>query len=314
MPTIDQVPTGQNQKEATINALFEAAGVAASFGIRRSQTANLNLGLYGGICNVDGVNASIAANTYALIDATNPNYVFLQRSGTGTISIGVNNTGHPPGSIPLYEIVTASGQISSVSDRRRFPTLGGTLSKAVTSADVTLTNAEAAAPRIITTGTLTGNRALILPAIGGPWQIENTCAGPHTLTVKTAAGTGVVVAPGARAVVYADGTNIVRGDTDPRLQDIAYSASITPNASAGDVIDVGTLTGNLTINAPTSVARGRVLTFMFEQDGTGGRTITWDAAFKKAADGAGTAGQKAATQFVYDGAHWLQLGGAIAWT
>jgi hypothetical protein len=46
---------------------------------------------------------------------------------------------------------------------------------------------------------------------------------------------------------------------------------------------------------------------------TGGRTITWNAAFKKAADGAGTANQKGATSFVYDGTNWVQVGGVGGW-
>lgn len=44
-----------------------------------------------------------------------------------------------------------------------------------------------------------------------------------------------------------------------------------------------------------------------------GRAITWNAAFKKAADGAGTASQRGATRFIYDGTNWLQTGGALVW-
>lgn len=56
-----------------------------------------------------------------------------------------------------------------------------------------------------------------------------------------------------------------------------------------------------------------MLVFSFTQDGTGSRIITWNAAFKKAADGAGTANQKGSTSFVYDGASWVQVGGALVW-
>lgn len=97
------------------------------------------------------------------------------------------------------------------------------------------------------------------------------------------------------------------------LQEIAYATPYTPDASLGERIVVAALTGALTINAPTNPVKGRVLTFSFLQDGTGGRVITWNAAFKKAADGAGTANQGAATQFIYDGANWRQIGGALTW-
>lgn len=99
----------------------------------------------------------------------------------------------------------------------------------------------------------------------------------------------------------------------PVLQSIAYGATITPDAALGERVIVGALAGNLTINAPTNPRTGGMLVFGFTQDATGGRTITWNAAFKKAADGAGTASQKAATSFVYDGANWVQAAGALAW-
>lgn len=65
----------------------------------------------------------------------------------------------------------------------------------------------------------------------------------------------------------------------PRVTAIAYAASITPNSATTDVVNVGTLTGAITINAPTGTpVDGQLLQFRFIQDGTG-RVITWDAAF-----------------------------------
>lgn len=77
---------------------------------------------------------------------------------------------------------------------------------------------------------------------------------------------------------------------------------------------MGVLIGNLTINPPANPRTGAMLVFTFAQDATGGRTITWNAVFKKAADGTGTGNQKAGTSFVYDGANWVQVGGALTWT
>lgn len=73
------------------------------------------------------------------------------------------------------------------------------------------------------------------------------------------------------------------------------------------------MTGNLTINAPTNPRTGAMLVFGFTQDATGGRTITWNAVFKNVTDGTGAPNQKGATSFVYDGANWVQVGGALAW-
>jgi len=44
--------------------------------------------------------------------------------------------------------------------------------------------------------------------------VFNNTTGAFTVAVKTAAGTGVVVPPGQRAVVYCDGTNVLRATAD----------------------------------------------------------------------------------------------------
>jgi hypothetical protein len=143
--------------------------------------------------------------------------------------------------------------------------------------------------------------------------------GAFTLTVKTTSGTGVAVTQGKRALLYADGTNVVQGLTDPTelptgaAQSIAYAATITPDARLSERVIVGALTGNLTINAPTNPRTGAMLVFSFAQDATGGRTMSWNSVFRKAANGAGAANQKGATSFVYDGANWVQVGGALSW-
>lgn len=64
-----------------------------------------------------------------------------------------------------------------------------------------------------------------------------------------------------------------------RIVAIAYAASITPNCGTTDVLNVGELTGALTVNAPTGTkVDGQNLRFRFDQDATG-RVITWNVAF-----------------------------------
>jgi hypothetical protein len=200
-----------------------------------------------------------------------------------------------------------------------YPTVG-LLSKSVAGGtDVTLTALETRNEILEFTGTLTANINVIVPVIPWEWVVYNATAGAFTLTVKPASGTGVAVTQGKRAILYADGTNVVGALTDPAhlptgaAQSIAYAASITPDAALGERVIVGVLTGNLTINAPTKPHPAGMLVFCFTQDATGGRTITWNALFKKAADGAGAANQKGATSFIYDGDSWMQVGGALAW-
>jgi hypothetical protein len=93
---------------------------------------------------------------------------------------------------------------------------------------------------------------------------------------------------------------------------IPYAATVTPNLTRStNILLFGTLTGNITVANPLGARAGMKLTLVFTQDGTGGRTITYGAAFKFSANGAGTAGQVGATSFYYNGTVWVQDGAAL---
>jgi len=60
------------------------------------------------------------------------------------------------------------------------------------------------------TGTLTGNRNLILPVIRGAKRwVYNATTGAFTVTIKTASGTGVLVTQGQAREIVCDGVNIL---------------------------------------------------------------------------------------------------------
>ena len=62
---------------------------------------------------------------------------------------------------------------------------------------------------------------------------------------------------------------------------VAYSASVTPDISTTGTLVVGALTGNLTVNNPTGTpADHQILVICLQQDGTGGRSVTWGADFQ----------------------------------
>lgn len=63
------------------------------------------------------------------------------------------------------------------------------------------------------TGTLTGNRNIIVPATVQQYWVDNRTSGAYTFTVKTPAGLGVSVATGQRAILYSDGTDVLDADT-----------------------------------------------------------------------------------------------------
>lgn len=84
----------------------------------------------------------------------------------------------------------------------------GITSKTLTSSDVTLTNAEASKDIIVLSGTLTANVNLIMPVFVKQWIVANNTSGTFTVTVKTASGTGGLVAQSTSRVFYGDGTNV----------------------------------------------------------------------------------------------------------
>lgn len=69
----------------------------------------------------------------------------------------------------------------------------------------------------------------------------------------------------------------------------------------------GTLTSNLTVNAPLLPFAGQRLDFILTQDGTGGRTITFAADYTTAFTANTAAGATTTVGFVYDGTKWRQV-------
>ena len=203
---LDTISSSQASKEVTANAMFDAASQTMIFGRRASTTTALTWGYYGGRMLVDGVLTAIANGTVALTGSTT-NYVEATRAGV----VSKNTTAFTPGSIPLYTIVTGVSTVTSYTDERAWVDPGymsHVASFAVTAADVTLTAAQARAKQLTTTGVLTGNRSVILPNAGW-WMIYCNNTGAYTTTWKTSGGSGVVIPQGTRAIIHADGTNVV---------------------------------------------------------------------------------------------------------
>jgi hypothetical protein len=224
---LDTISSTQSAKETTANELFDAHSPASLFGRRASTSSGLTWGYFGGRMLVDGVLTAIANGTLALT-ASATNYVEATRAGV----VSKNTTAFTAGSIPLYTIVTGTSSVTSYTDERvwvnpRHVTQQASVS--ITTADVTLSAAQAACGIIVLSGTLTGNRNLIVP---NNWQgtVINNTSGSYTVTVKTSAGTGVTVTQSSAAVVTADGTNVVK------VAEPAGTASIpdvTVNAQTG---------------------------------------------------------------------------------
>lgn len=80
---------------------------------------------------------------------------------------------------------------------------------------------------------MTGNINLIVATAPKLYLIHNSTTGAFTITVKTAAGTGVVVVQGATRWVYCDGTNVLSGTSTWSVAEGGTGGSTAATGRAG---------------------------------------------------------------------------------
>jgi hypothetical protein len=120
-----------------------------------------------------------------------------------------------PAAVRMYRLTTGASTVTSYTDYRGSEYLGaGILNKALSDADTVLTGDEQINDIQQFTGTLTAQRNIIWGDITKLKTVLNNTTGGFGLQFKTANGTGVVVATTKRAILYADGTNVVRVTAD----------------------------------------------------------------------------------------------------
>ena len=109
------------------------------------------------------------------------------------------------------------------------------------------------------------------------------------------------------------GTGLVKFDNAAYNADFALTdgATIDWAVNTSPVAKV-TLGGNRTLNAPTGSASGQFISLVVIQDGTGSRTLTWNAVYEFASDTAPalttTANLGDLFVFKYNGTKWLEAG------
>lgn len=100
----------------------------------------------------------------------------------------------------------------------------------------------------------------------------------------------------------------------PHVTATAYAASYTPFPETTETAKI-TLTGNITINAPTirsgAVLPGLPLAFVFVQDATGGRAVTFNAAYRVNWSPVTTPNTINRIEFKHDGTSWVQVAAAV---
>jgi hypothetical protein len=170
-------------------------------------------------------NWTSAGGTFTLPDPTvvgNNWFVYLRNSGTGAI------VADPPGIITINGALFLSFQPGEsaiiASDGSNFFTIGFGQS-ATFAFDYTVINIPGTGTYTLTgselnrvayrfTGTLTGNRTVVVPATVQQYWVDNQTTGAYTLTISpSGGGAGFNIAQGSRAILYCDGTNILNAST-----------------------------------------------------------------------------------------------------
>lgn len=85
-------------------------------------------------------------------------------------------------------------------------------------------------------GVLTANMEIVVPDTVQQYWVANTTTGAYTLTVRTASGSGIAVAQGARTILYSDGVDMYPADTGGLSFPIAVSQGGTGSTTAGGAL------------------------------------------------------------------------------
>ena len=117
----------------------------------------------------------------------------------------------------------------------------------------------------------------------------------------------------ASKVFTADANNLTKITGGVYLEEdtLSFDATQDWDVRASPVAKV-TLTANVTFDLPSNPTTGQYISIVCIQDGTGSRTIAWNAAFEFTGDSAPTATTTASKgdmfTFRYNGSKWLEVG------
>jgi hypothetical protein len=150
-------------------------------------------------------------------------FVNVRNSGTGDLTLDPNSSELING---VSTLVLAPGDSAIVvTDGLEFWTIGFGQSAVYAfsllqidisgSGDYTLSVAELNRTAYVFTGTLTGDRDIIVPTTVQQYWVSNQTTGSYQFGFRTAgqASPGVTLAQNARAIFYCDGTDVVDADT-----------------------------------------------------------------------------------------------------
>ena len=250
----------------------------------------------------------------ALVFGTSPTFV-TPVLGTPSSGTATNLTGLPPAGVTGTAAILGANTFTALQ----------TLSAGADIASATATDLTAATGNVVgITGTTTatsltmtkGQQMVLIAAAAWPLTYDAT-------TMNIVGGVSYTCAAGDRLYVVKDdddvirvsvnkqdGTSVVAAASDA-TQTLTDAATVNWDMSAGN-IGLWAITDNRILAAPTNLVAGSSV-LRITQDGTGSRTVTWNAIFKWSAGTApvlSTAGGAIdILSFVYDGTN---LNGTLA--
>ena len=205
---IPQILQSQAQKEVLANALFDASSLCMIFGRNALTSTGLVWGYLGGRIYLNG-SPVVVANGTVTLPASQTNYVEVSQTGV----VSSNTSGFSVDRAPLYRVVTGATSVTSYEDHRS-PTAFDKIffSRATVAIGVAanqpLTLAQALCDSIMFTGALASPKDIVVPNVVRSYLVYANTTGGQTITIKTAAGTGVTLTDGQRRIIECDGVNV----------------------------------------------------------------------------------------------------------
>jgi hypothetical protein len=162
-----------------------------------------------------------------------------------------------------------------------------------------LQTARALVLNVTSTGSLSATRALVVPTIQKQYIVQNNTTGGQSITVKTAAGTGITVPNGGRMHLYVNGVNVVNAISHFSALTLGAALPVTsggtgvtnPSLVQGTGITVSGTWPNQTVSSsvtgdvvgPASATDSALVAF----DGTTGKLVKQAATVSVAQGGTG---------------------------
>jgi hypothetical protein len=195
----------------TLNTAVPVTSTSSSFTIQLSDRAHL-YNFLGGAATLTLQSASVYGNDFFFSLVNNGSgAITIVPSGVSTID-GASSININPGESAII-VTDGINWFSLGRGRSAVFTFTQLVKNVAGNTDVVLTTSEASNRVLKFIGLLTGNINVIVPNVVNLYEIDNQTTGAFSLTVKTAAGAGVIIPQNNRNLVYSDGVNVLAAVT-----------------------------------------------------------------------------------------------------